>query len=449
MRNDDRRKTLRIYKVLPYIIYYITLQPLIIKYIFMNVSIFSYAPEVVIYVLFMVKLIRLVVNKKKIQLISADKILVILFIYIFISTIIFNGFSLLVALLSIRQLFRYVFLYFIIINSETKLEDINNILKHIKIVVFIESVFGTLQLIFPTIMNHILAQTIKIGDIVRTNDVILNGKAIFSLFERYDRYAIFLCLMILILLYQPIKTNKDYILLMFTISNLIFTYSRASWIALLVVILINFIILKRNIKLYFITFAIAGFALISSLININFASNNIYFGTPIERLLQIFNPEFMQTNMDSARLKVVLEIVPSFFENINSYVFTGVGLGSFTELANNFDPELYNRFFYIFNVYSDEIYHISDVYWIELLIETGLIGMLMIVLCFFKLSIYFYKEYRTSEDILRKRMNLISLSFVFSCIVSNMFAPNLISTSFAFYFWMVIGITKSYDVCSS
>jgi hypothetical protein len=431
-------------KCITFLLYYVTLEALITKYVFQGLSIFKYVPEIIIYGLFALWFLTILATGNGIKYLKHDKFLFFLLVYIFVSSIAVNRMEIQVFILSARTFYRYIILYFIIINLNMSEADIVKYLKHLKICGFILVSIGLLQIIIPEFINPIILQgQYQIGNMIRENSVVLNGKAIFSLFERYDRFGAFLCLFILFLLYSG-KTRLNTALIIMSTITLIYTYSRQSWFTVIFVFLIGLFYTKKYIKISMIVLcSVLGVLLLSYFkVYEKIEILNIYFGTPIERALQVFNQSFIESNIEHARMRVVLEVLPAFIKGMNLYTFFGLGIGNFGMLANSMtDNMLFYRFFEIFNLPYYGQYHIGDVYWIELLMEIGIIGFILLSLYFVKLFLFLYNKYKKSNNTLNKHLSLVSMGFVISCIVINFFAPNLISTSFSFYFWFVIAIS--------
>jgi hypothetical protein len=434
-------------KSLMFLIYYVVLEPILTKYLFKSISIFKYVPEIIIYALMVILLTLIFVENKKIILFKHDKKLIYLFFYMFISTVIINRLDFKIFVLTSRTLYRYIFLYFLITNFSVSEQDIKVIIKHIVISGSFAVIIGTLQIFMPSAINPIVTPAeLTIGHMVRSNVVLANGKAIFSLFERYDRYGLFLVLFILILCFLNNKKHK--ILITFALLNIIFTYSRQAWLALLIVAYL-YLILKKK---YDIIFIINGLVVLTVLcaLAIQFVPQDIYFGTPLERLLQVFNKNYINTNLESARLRIFVDVLPTFLSRFNLYTWFGLGIGSFGMLANNLtNNALFMRYFKLFNVQKIGIYHIGDVYWIELLMEIGLLGMIIVAHYLVIAFLFYFKYYTKSTDNLSKKLNLTSMGFIIVCIIVNFFGPNLLITAFSFFFWMINGLTTRINIINT
>ncbi len=428
-------------KAVIFLIYFVVLEPMITKYIFNNV-IFKYLPEVIIYGLAALFVIFQISENKKIAILKHELSLIVLPAYIFVITVIINKIDIQIFFLSIRTLYRYIVLYFIVANIEFTEENIGRILKHIRWCGIIVLLVGVLQILLPQLMNPILMPKVyKIGNIDRESSiVVIDGKAIFSLFERYDRYGTFLIILIFLILAGVYKNKCNILIIILASINMVFTYSRQSWIGLGAGLLVGLVLEKR----YFIIFFVSSAAALglTVLLTSEYVVQDIYFGSPFQRVLQVFSPSYMQTNLESARLRIFVDVLPEFLSGFKIYTIFGLGIGSFADLANSMtNYELYMRYFLLFDVEYSGTYHVSDVYWIELTMELGIIGIAIFGIYFIRTFGYYYDNYKRKESRFLKQLNLLAIRLTVSTIIINFFGPNMLITGYSFFLWLLLGIT--------
>ena len=430
------------------LIYYVLCESMFSKYIFSSVPILKYSHEVIIYGLFF---FLFVTSFKRIKVLSYDKVIIFLLIYIFSAAFMINRFDLNIVVLSIRTIYRYIVLYFLILNLDLSSDHIKSYIKHIKVCGIILLTIGLLQILLPSVINPIVSPTaFQIGEMIRDDTYyVQDGKAIFSLFERYDRYGSFLAIFIVLIFCFPKKTVRDKVILLVSIINIIYTYSRQSWIALATSLLILTFIKRDYIKLFFLS-SIATLTMAIMLAK-GILAENIFFGSPLQRFLQVFNSSFIQSNMESARLRIYIDVLPKFLHTFNIYTLIGLGIGNFAMLANSMtNNSLYMRYFLLFNTPHTGIYHIGDVYWVELLMEIGIIGIIILATYFVKAFVFYYKNYNDkNSDSFTKSMNLTSIGFIIILIIINFFGPSMLITSFSFFFWLILALTRKLNLINN
>ncbi|WP_207642631.1 hypothetical protein, partial [Ruminiclostridium josui] len=85
----------------------------------------------------------------------------------------------------------------------------------------------------------------------------------------------------------------------------------------------------------------------------------------------------------------------------------------------------------LFNVEYSGIYHISDVYWIELLMELGLVGIAIFLIYFVSAFKYYHNFYTQKISNFSKELNLLALRLIAGTVVINFFGPNMLITSYS------------------
>lgn len=427
-------------KVIIFLIYFVIFETLITKYVFDNM-IFKYVAEAVIYVLAVYCIVLRIKENKKFKILKHEVLLVVLSIYLILTTVIINRIDMLIFILSIRTLYRYIVLYFIVTNIEFTEESTKRILKHIKLSGIIVLAFGTLQILLPRLMNPFLTpKAYQLGDMVREDSItVIDGKAIFSLLERYDRYGIFLIIIMSVLLAGGYKKKSNIVVMILAVINMIYTYSRQAWVGLAVAVLVGLILKKRFFPIFFTSGAAAlGMAAVLTTGNM---VQDVYFGSPMQRVLQVFSSSYIKTSVETARLRIFVDILPKFLYEFKLYTIFGLGIGNFAALANSMtNYELYMRYFLLFNVEYSGIYHISDVYWIELVMELGLLGITIFFIYFVSAFKYYYSYYTQKISSFSKELNLLALRLIAATVVINFFGPNMLITGYSFFLWLLLGL---------
>jgi len=446
-----------------FLAFYLPFEPLILKFISGPVASYAkIASDALIVFLFLYTIIiYLVGHKKFIWQRNTLNWLIIFFVIIWLVSTIYNQVDLVSAFSSLRQLFRYALIFYVLFYLGADEKFVKKFIYVCFSVLILESFIGLSQLILPASFSYFLTpattQTAYGSAVIETGNFGWNiTERIAGTFGRYDRFGIFLSFFLVIglgLYYILKKQNKTNLLppiLAFGSLALIFTFSRLSWSGVLLgLILIGWLWQKdKRIKfgilaglsiliIYLSIFlALTGFKISSYEENpakINFAT----------RVLQTFSYyEWENSYYGFGRIFFWIN-TPKIVVASSPLIGVGPGLygsGTASALQNR---EVYNRLGLPFGI-QDQMGQIDN-NWFSIWGEYGTLGFL-IFLAFF-ISLFF----QTKKKYLNNNTNLLvkglALGFMALCIIyplQSFFGPYFEIRTISFYFWAVAGIIISY-----
>jgi len=389
----------------------------------------------------------------------------LIFVFITFISLIINWQNPIIWLLGLRQIFRYVLLYYAIIYSRLSKKTAKVIIAILLILLVIQSSIGIAQAIIGKSADSFLLPGKDRGfaNIVSPDYVHqfwASGQRVFSTMGRYDRLGSFLCLVMLLaigLLYH-IKNdsnsgNKKTILLfiiLFSLPALLLTYSRLSWIGFASGAILIGAFIKKDKKIIF--GSIIGMAIISmtllAYINIKQIKTRRLTDQPsmdiAHRFLLLFSPAELKTSYDGyGRLYFIINTPMKVVKN---NPFFGVGLGQYgSGIAYTLhNTSKYDELRIPFGI-GDEFGQIDN-NWMSIWGETGTLGLLAFICIFVSLFKHTLKIYKESKDDFSKGMTLGFTGIILAVCIQSFLGPYFEIRTVSFYFWLLAGIVvNSYD----
>lgn len=426
---------------------YLPFEPVILKFLSDDIFIFArFFSESLIYVLSFVVIVRVLTGKSRLRS-TPISLPFGLFVFIVLSSALINLLPPMEALLGMRQIFRFMLVFFIGVMLYPSKEYIKNLTIIMFAVVLFQAALALIQSLIGTPLDQFLlpAQTRTFGDITITSGVVQfwdPGSRVFATLGRYDKLGNFLYFFLLIgvgLLYHPkVKQYRKELMLVFTIGlpALLLTYSRASWFAFLIGFLFIGWYIMRDKRVFsaFIAFLIivTGYLGISG-INVRFITE-IPGQTLVERFYETFSftrwrGEYFGLGRTFWFIQTPMSVVPAaplFGFGPGQY-----GGGVVSALRNT---RVYDELALPFGVFGTEGF--IDNNWFSLWGETGTLGFIFYIWIFTALFVYSVRVYRESSDPFVKSLAIgfaaILLGMAFNAFLSTLFE---IRTS-AFYLWL-------------
>jgi len=440
--------------------FYLPFEPLVLKFI--TGPIVTYAKiasdALVVFIFLYAIILKLLNRKKNPWQKNIIHYLILFFILIWAISTLFNQVDFIIAFSSIRQLLRYVLVFYTILILGCEEKFIKKFLYICFAVLILESFIGLLQLVMPPSFSQFL--TPQATSATYSNTIIETGslgwnimERIAGTFGRYDRFGIFLsCFLIIALgLYYIFKRqNKRNFLLppvfLLGLLALIFTFSRLSWLGFLIgLFLIGALWLKnKKVKL--------GFAIGISLLIIYLASFLILTGFKISsyeetqsklnlttRILQTFSYyEWENSYYGFGRIFFWIN-TPKIVVASSPIIGVGPGLyGSGT--ASIFqNRQVYNRLGLPFGI-QDRMGQIDN-NWFSIWGEYGTLDLFIFLIIFITLFLQTKKIYLNKNT--KPLLKGLTLGFMALCIVyplQSFFGPYFEIRTISFYFWTVAGL---------
>jgi O-antigen ligase len=300
----------------------------------------------------------------------------------------------------------YLLTFYVALNNITREEQFKKLIISLSIGLLIMSSYGIYQ--FIIFEGTILSPSVRISSF--TSD--------------YNYLSTYLIIAIPIIFSQAFFTqgwNRCFVFVNcgLGICALYLTYTRAAWLALFIQILL-FGLLTRNKKI------------ILSCIIISFAFITIIFSGikgPFIHKVSITSPSGKISKIDTAFTR--LTIWKEGIEKIKKYPFTGLGYGreSFKKAFPD-NPLLKKE--------RGELWHTHNAF-LETALQTGILGVIFLILQFFLLIKIFLKEFMETKKPFPKFFFLGLLLVIFGYLIRNQF-DHLYVDDPVLFFWLLMGI---------
>ncbi|MFC1788177.1 O-antigen ligase family protein [Patescibacteria group bacterium] len=435
---------------LAFLAFYLPFEPFILKFIPDEIYIFArYSSEVLIYLLVAVVIWKLLTGEKKIRQTPIDLTFILLLISV-ASSIIINFVPATVAVLGLRQIFRFVIVFFIVVYLKPSKEFIKRLTVVMIAIVMIQSVIGISQAIVGGPLDDFLipSESRTFGDITLTSGVVQfwdPGSRVFATLGRYDRLGNLLYFFLLIgigLIYEKrIRKHKTELLWLFALGlpTLVLTFSRASWFAFLLGFLFIGLIIKKDKRI--LTAVITFLIVVSSYLALTGLNVRMITEAPGQTLVERFYESFSYARWRGEYyglgrtfwyVQTPLVVIPA------SPIF-GFGPGQFGGgvVAALRNTTVYDQVGLPFGVFGTEGY--IDNSWFSLWGEIGTLGMIFYLWIYLKLFVTSIRLYKESHESMVRGI-AIGFAAAMIGIAFNAFLSTLLEIrTAAFYLWLYAG----------
>lgn len=432
---------------------YIPFEEFIIKWLPLSTAL-RFIPEIILYAL-TAKVLGQKISKKQGLTPTSIDILLVMFWVTTVISIIVNGSKLIPSLENIRALWRYISVFYIIVNIEISERKLKLLLTSIKTVAVIQAAIAMLQFVMPSSFKQIFApKQFVIGDIERVSNAEagnIKAGSVFGTFANPAVLASFLLIMFLIGVSQFLSSPGTIAIQVQKITELIVIlfgiFASKKRAALLLAALAPILLLyfRRRIrsvlKLSWIYVALAlavmllllfsGYTVDTSFTGQDSHEQTISFTSYIA---QLFSPEYYERSSENSRGWMIRTTVGTLFTS-------GSWFG--------FGPDQENMREVVFNLLTDGVDRakivaseafFEDVYWVAMLAYYGIVGMVifsMIMWRLFRAGKWLTKHARSAEyrSLGSIYCTLFILTFFYNCI-ERVFELR----PFSFYFWLMSGL---------
>ncbi|MFH0856528.1 MAG: O-antigen ligase family protein, partial [bacterium] len=433
---------------------YIVCEPFLLKFTSDEMYPFlKYSTEAIIFILFFITLWKYLYREGFKYIKTPADIPLAVFILITAVSALINLENPLYWLLGIRQIFRYGLLYYTIIYGKFSKKIIKNLVWLIFAILLIESSIGMAQAIIGRTADEFLlpGEKREFASIVSPDYVYKfwsSGQRVFATMGRYDRLGIFICMSVILsagLFYEKKEKKKMMIvMILFPIPALILTYSRMSWLGLIIALLFMNIIIRWDKKFIIATailiFVFAGYLLFYSQAN----ELDLYRISDkprmafAERFLALFSISELNDSYNGyGRLYFA---VNTPLKVVKKYPFFGAGLGQYGSgvayALNN--REKYDEAGLPFGIEGTQGQIDSN--WFSLWGETGTFGVMAFLAIIISFFIWAYKLYKKSDDSFTKGLALGFLGIILSVSFHALLGPYFEARTVSFYFWLIAGM---------
>lgn len=450
------------YKHTAYILYgligWFAFENIILKYSGADFAFYiKYVPEIILYITFIFVLIQKALRSELHFIKTPINFMLGIFILIGCVSILFNGVSFVTGILGMRQVLRFVVLFYLIIYAHLSKQQLKKmVLLFLGIGIF-QVLIGLFQWLTQGAFNHyfILEESFFVGEsfeIAGADSLWSPQQRIFGTFKRYNELGGFLTLIVSLFVgikyyYKKWSDDKDILFWLFSAGlgfAILLTYARSAWIAGVASLVFLAVWIKRDKIFTKYFFGIFGILVATLLLYVSFTQVNVLnirdvkSATLTERVLQTFSLTELQGSYDGfGRLyffvntpKVVAQSplvgvgpgmygggVAAMMQNKTAYENAGVAFGIFGETGQ------------------------IDNNWFSLWGEFGTLGLLFFILILWRLYKAAQSIHKNSRNIFAKIMGFAMIGMIISFIVLGAFGPYFEIRTFSFYFWLCAGIT--------
>lgn len=417
----------------------------------------KYAPEVFLYILLASVLVQKI-SKDKFKFIKTPiNAAFIAFIVVSLLSMLVNQTPIMVGLLGIRQLIRFVFVFYLILYSNISKKTIKNTLYIMIAIIAIQAVLAIAQYATHGAIDKYL---ISEESVFISSNIILDGveqfwaegQRVFGTFGRYNQLGSFLvlglCLLVAFMYEIKKKTMDKKIflgLIALSILTIILTYSRASWIAVMAGLGLITVIIKKDKKLIaaIVSVFIIAIIYISGYLTVNQLSVSTITeqreSSLIERVLEPFSSASLNSSYEGLGRVYFLVNTPRKIVANNPFLGVGPGMYGGGVAAALGNKKVYYEYGLPFGVYG-EIGQIDN-NWLSIWGELGTIGLILFIIIFVRLYKGAKKIYNTQKDYLTRVLSLSLRGMIIGVCVLGFFSPYFEIRTLMFYFWLIAGST--------
>ena len=432
---------------LAFLMVYLPFEPFLLKWISDDIYLYArYFSEVLIYLLVVVIFWKFISGQIKLRQSPID-VIFILFLIALLASALVNFVDPTVAVLGIRQIIRFILLFFVTIYLNPTDKWIKSLVYIMFIILGFEVLLGVGQVFLGDVLDSFLlpSEARSFGEIQLTSGTVQfwdHGQRIFGTLGRYDRLGTFMAFFMLILvsmLYEPKLRNHRSLLiflLVLSVFALAMTYSRSSWFGFVLGFLFIAIWAKKDRRvMWAVGIALAvifAYLAISGLIVSNLF--DVADQTVIERFFEAFSYERWRGEYYGlGRLywivQTIIAVVPAAF--IFGFGPAMYGGGAASTLGNT---EVYDQLGLPFGVYGTEGY--IDNNWFSLWGETGTLGLTIYIVMYATLFLVCLNVWRRSKKSFTRALALGVAAAMLAVVLNAFLATFLEVRTLAPYLWV-------------
>lgn len=435
---------------------YTPFEPFLLK--FVNDELYVYAryfSEGIIYVLGLVVILDILGRRRKLAPTPLD-LPFVLFLITAVASIVINAVVPVAGVLGIRQIIRFILLFFITVIIAPEKKFIQQFLKVMFAVMLFQATLGIVQAATGGALDpFLLPSDRKFFESVQltagTDQFWSPGTRIFATMGRYDQLGTFLSFFMLIavgLLYagvhkigkKPLEkgpVNLPQLALVLAVPALILTLSRASWFGFLLGLLLigGWYMRDSRVRFAFVAFIaiVLGYLFYSGVV-VRYITETPSTGV-VERFFEAFSPD--RWRGEYVGLGRMYWLVQTPLVVVRSSPLFGVGPGQYgggaaAALGNT---KAYEKLNLPFGVFGTEGY--IDNNWFSLWGETGTIGLIFYLWMYLTLAALALKVWRESEDPLLKGLALGYFGALAAVALQAGLGTYLEVRTLALYVWLI------------
>jgi hypothetical protein len=440
---------------------YLPFEPFLLKWVPDAVYVYArFSSELIVYLLVAVVAWKIFSGVLSWRRTPIDFIFII-FSFLLLATTLLHFEHPLFSLLGLRQIVRFILLYFITVQLQPSLRFMRLFTGALLVVVAIQAVLGYSQALIGSPVDNFLlpSATRSLGEIQLTAGTVQfwdPGQRVFGTMGRYDQLGTFIALVLLLLVawlyeHRTVSVSRRYwLLLALALPVLALTYSRSAWFGFILGFLFIAIWAKRDNRV------IQGSAIVTALLVVYLAVSGLAVNSLIDVPSQSFSNRFFEA-FSAERwtgeyfgygrvywvAKTVTTVVPA--SPLFGFGPASYGGGAVAAVGNS---SVYENLSLPFGVYGTEGY--IDNNWFSLWGETGTLGFLAYGAMYITLFLLCLRVWRNASSTSEEKSLALGVAAVMLAVALNAFlATFLEARTLAPYLWILTGfVTVRADLTS-
>jgi len=432
---------------------YTPFEEFIIKWLGPLSSLARFVPELVLYGLMAQILRKRFFRTRNLKSTPIDLLLLFFAISTLVSIAV-NGSGLRASATNLRALWRYLSVFYIVVNIEISVGQLSLMLQGIKTVGVIQAVIASVQFFLPNSLLKIFApRGVQVAGYSRVSHAEAGTTKVGAVFGMFPAPAVLSAFLLVVLIISMTYTFtaagtalpnlKDIMGVGAMFFGIFGTKKRAAWIlaALVPIVVLFFCRKSKGIAKTVWVYAALGLSvvLLTSLLGSSFDTSfegvearqrSIDVGSYV---LQLFAPSYWQESSEAARGWVVSTVV-------HSLIKSGSWFG--------FGPDLYHARQLIADLLVDgpdrakiiAMGPVEDTYWVIMLAYFGVVGMGIYMAMIWRLFQAARWLTKFSPEPEYRRLGIIFCSLVIFTILYNFIERILQLRGFSLYFWLFAGL---------
>ncbi len=430
---------------------YLPFEPFLLKWIADDVYVFArYGSEIIVYLLVAVVCWRFATGVIQFRRTPIDVAFAVV-VFLALASVVVNTVTPWFALLGLRQIFRFVLLFFVVVYLAPSKATMRILVSAMVMIVAFQSGLGIAQSVIGEPLDAFLLPSAQrtLGSLQLTAGTTQfwdPGQRVFGTLGRYDQLGTFMAFFLVVLvagLYEKSVPKKHELLalgiLLLGVAVLGMTYSRSAWIGFLLAFLFIAIVMKRDKR-------VLATALVAPLLFIGYLSFSGLVVSRIvdsadqsfaERIFEVFSyARFSGEYYGLGRVYWIVQTVVTVVPHAPIFGFGPgtYGGGAVAALGNT---EVYDRLGLPFGVYGTEGY--IDNNWMSMWGELGTLGLGAYLVMYLLLFGACLRIHRESKDPEVRALALGVAGAMIAVSMNAFLATYLEARTLAPYLWIFTG----------
>ncbi|MBI5453823.1 MAG: O-antigen ligase family protein [Deltaproteobacteria bacterium] len=413
---------------------------------------FRYGAEATIFLIFVVVVGENILRGRGWRRTKIDLPIFVLAGAVLASTVV-NSVPPAVAALGVKSVFRYVFLFFIITQSDYTRKDLKVFLS-----IFIAS--GVLQIFAGLVQmvggeyvyDFFRPKDIVVGEkILRVQDITLSseGLRVCGTLLRYGVYGNYIALLLCLPLARRYVCNDKGLVTTATIllgaMVLVASFSRKGWVAMYLAFIYMNWRCGRKVK----TTALLGLPLMVVpflIVYYGFAGSlsGEVTSNPIERFIGMFSPDYLSHTLERTRLYILTYVT---YRIARDFFWFGVGPGligsDVTGTASGTSAFVEVDRISGLDFADERLALLTDVGFVNIFAQIGFFGLLAFIVMLSRFIKQGKMLLMTGKDAETRTLSLMFLGFIVIMIVETVLGSAFTYRAVSFYFWLFAGLLFS------